>query len=247
MEVLKKLKKKVRHWILLLPHNIAFNLYKLLFRRSFKKLQNKRSKAIEYNSSSYKQFDNLKCVFIHIPKNAGVSLNRAVFGNLGGGHQRIIDYHLVYSKQELDSYFKFAFVRNPWDRLVSAYFFLKEGGMNWKDKMFYEKELRKFVDFNEFVCHWVNKKNIHRWIHFVPQYKFVCFHNKIAVDKIYKVEEINDAIFDIKQKLNIDFKLEQNNKTKGKDKNYRMYYNKQTREKVYSVYYKDIIMFNYKF
>ena len=83
---------------------------------------------------SFKPFDQCGCIFIHIPKCAGVSVSKALFGNLAGGHSRVVDYQLVFNSNEYSNYFKFTFVRNPWDRLVSAFFFLKKGGFNDADK-----------------------------------------------------------------------------------------------------------------
>ena len=79
-------------------------------------------------------------IFIHIPKTGGTSIaepdyeggNGALAGYLGeqdyaqAGHIRAVGL-----KQRIgaswDQYFKFAFVRNPWDRLVSLYhYFLQD-------------------------------------------------------------------------------------------------------------------------
>lgn len=89
-----------------------------------------------YNNYSYKPLDNLKCIFVHIPKTAGISISRSIFGNLGGGHTKIRDYELIFSAKDFNNYFKFTFVRNPWDRIFSAYRFLKNGGINEEDNLF---------------------------------------------------------------------------------------------------------------
>lgn len=103
-------------------------------------------------------FDELKTIFVHVPKCGGVSINRALFGNLGGGHTSLEEYLTVFSPSEFLSFFKFAFVRNPWDRVVSAYFFLKNGGLNQWDKDWFARELSEYETFESFVRQWLNKK-----------------------------------------------------------------------------------------
>ena len=62
----------------------------------------------------------LKSIFIHLPKCAGTSLS--VFEwNRGNGHRTIADYEIECKKTGIEKYFKWAFVRNPFSRIVSAY------------------------------------------------------------------------------------------------------------------------------
>jgi hypothetical protein len=67
---------------------------------------------------------------VHVPKTAGVAISLALFGNLAGEHASIRDYQTIYPKSVFERYVRFTFVRNPWDRLLSAFSFLKSGGMN---------------------------------------------------------------------------------------------------------------------
>ena len=61
-------------------------------------------------------------IHIHIPKTAGTSL-RQILG--GGGHTAIKEFHAFITCNtdiDWDSLFKFTFVRNPWDRMISCMF-----------------------------------------------------------------------------------------------------------------------------
>lgn len=78
----------------------------------------------------FKDFhDKYKCIFIHVPKVAGSSIERVIYQTDKWlvGHVKASDY-MKFDKDKFDSYFSFGFVRNPYDRVVSAYHYLKKGG-----------------------------------------------------------------------------------------------------------------------
>ncbi len=68
-----------------------------------------------------------QAIFIHIPKTAGTSVLSAL------GAPTVFDTHApnrAYARAYPDFYaraYKFAFVRNPWDRFASAFHFMKQG------------------------------------------------------------------------------------------------------------------------
>jgi hypothetical protein len=78
-----------------------------------------------------KQF---RCVFVHIPRTAGTSIENALgwIGNdvIGPGgtlpyesqdHRLIGELRTALPPEDFAAYFKFTFVRNPWDRAASWY------------------------------------------------------------------------------------------------------------------------------
>ncbi len=116
-----------------LPHDIRRRIVAGFAPQMFRDLEQFRA-STRAGPYSLQPFDRLRCIFVHIPKAASVSVCRGLFGELAGGHAHIGVYQLAFSHLEFSSYFKFAFVRNPWDRLFSAYAFLRDGGMDESDR-----------------------------------------------------------------------------------------------------------------
>lgn len=160
----------------LLPTRIYLELkfwdYKRTKKSNFEQMQNLR-RITSANGYSFKPFDDKKAIFVHIPKCAGISLNRAIFGNLAGGHRTLEEYLTVFEPKCINEYFKFTIVRNPWDRLVSAYFFLKKGGVSNENRVWFEKELSGFAGFDDFIRNWIDEENIWKCHHFRPQYHYI--------------------------------------------------------------------------
>ncbi len=238
------MKQILKNILWFLPYAVRRFLFRVVNNKEYKEISNARM----HEGTIYKSFDDKKCIFIHIPKCAGVSVTKSLFNAPGAGHKNILKYQMIFSEQEFNEYFKFAFVRNPWDRLVSAYFFLRSGGMYERDKQWYENNLSKYDSFDDFVKNWVNRKNIFKYIHFVPQYKFICDQNHaVKVDFIGCFENFQKDFDFIKKRLRVQANLECHNTNKINKSDYRKYYNEQTMQIVADVYREDIQLFNYNF
>ena len=105
-----------------------------------------------------------RCIFVHIPKTGGTSIEDVIWGSdhaartpdmlwMGGKdphyqhwvrgfgglqHMRAEQVREIVGAQTYDSYYSFAFVRNPWDRAVSQYLYARQ----------YE-EMRQVYQFDE--------------------------------------------------------------------------------------------------
>mgnify|MGYP006135587267 CR=1 FL=1 len=203
-----------------------------------------RSKRME-SDSLLSAFDQKKAIFVHIPKTAGLSVVESVFGT-HGGHRTAVYYRKVFDK-EFEQYFKFTFIRNPWDRLYSAYRFLEAGGVNKHDKQAFEMHLGNCQSFEDFVMNWLDKKMIFKIIHLFPQsYFLVGNKGELLVDYVGRFESLQDDFQHIVQKLSLEITLPHVNKTKRKD-SYQLAYTKGMIEKVARIYQEDISRFSYTF
>ena len=191
-------------------------------------------------------FYESKTIFIHIPKTAGISLVRSIFGDVTlEGHRSVSFYKQVF-KNKYSDFFTFTIVRNPWDRLYSAYKFLQKGGINIHDKNAFETHLSTYKDFEDFVLNGLNEKIIWEIMHFIPQHEFVCDKNgQIIVDYVGRFENLNKLVDKINDILKSEFKLEHYNKTNKKD--YKDIYTTEMIMKVHQIYQKDIDIFEYNF
>lgn len=228
----------------LLPYQYRMKIYKLFHRNEYRELRNVVYPSLK-GDFSLKPYDENKCIFVHITKTAGTSVAKSLFNYLPY-HYTCIEYQVIFGKKDYNKYYKFAFVRNPWDRLYSAFRYLKAGGWNDEDKKWGDTNLSIYKDFNDFVLNWLSPDNIKKHIHFRPQYQFVCnSKDELIIDYIAYFETIAEDFSYIAKKLNIDASLGKHNTNPGD--NYKNIYNKKAIDKVNSVYQKDISLFGYNF
>lgn len=223
--------------------------FALTQRKAFKKMQRRRRK-VSSDGYSYQGFDQTRSIFIHIPKAAGVSVAKSLYGNLGGGHVPLADFRYVFSGKDFHSYFKFTFVRNPWDRLFSAYTFLQNGGFNEGDRQWAKQHLDGLDDFDDFVKRWVRPENIRKGMHFIPQLDYLLLPGKasLPLDFVGFFENIDDDFKLVSKALAMDVSLPHLNKGKHEgEPRYLSAYSEESRDIVAQVYQQDIEALGYSF
>lgn len=184
-----------------------------------------------------------RAIFVHIPKTGGSSVAQALFGE--SRHVPYFEYEHA-SPGKFKRFFKFSFVRNPWDRLVSTFFFLKSGGMNEMDRRFATEQLAAYDGFAAFVGGWLTRENIWSWVHFRPQHYFVCDADlRPRMDFVGRMETIDADFRTVSTRLGIEAELKWTNR--GNHRHYAEYYSHELRERVAAVYADDIATFGYKF
>ncbi len=69
---------------------------------------------------------NAGVLFIHVPKNGGTTVSTQLYGGHVG--HRSAQYYLEFSRSWFYSVKSFALLREPIDRFISSYYYLKQGG-----------------------------------------------------------------------------------------------------------------------
>lgn len=199
-----------------------------------------------------KAFHKTKTIFVHIPKTAGTSIIHSLYGYTAVGHSYLRDFQIWLPAWVLQRYFKLSFVRNPWDRLYSAYRYLKAGGMGKIDMEFADQHLSLYQGFEEFVCSGALENSaISSYLHFIPMHKFLLPQpgKRLQMDFIGLYENLAEDFAFVRQKLRIDTPLAHRNRTGTlvSNKDYREIYTGKMIDIVGSFYAKDIQTFGYDF
>jgi chondroitin 4-sulfotransferase 11 len=127
-----------------------------------------------------------------------------------------------FTLEKQEEYFSFAFVRNPWDRIMSSYLYSKRLG--------YKFTFKSFLDSIDFANHCK------------PQSFFI----NENIDFIGRFENLQEGFNEVCEKLGFDAKqLPHENKTTHE--HYTEWYTDENRKLIQDRYSEDIDTFNYKF
>jgi hypothetical protein len=196
-----------------------------------------------------------KIAFIHIPKTAGQSIEdlfefKCDNYHYAGDHHNGYDFsHCtiknMQSKIDVSNFFKFSFVRNPFDRLVSEFFFRPKNGVFFKRLKMKKHSFDDFVNgvYQYKLSYDVNKS--YDESHLYKQFDFIYIDNKISVDFLGRFENLKNDISTLKKKFNINKNIIHKNKTNHY--HYSSYYSTTTKSMVEKIYEKDLNTFNYYF
>ena len=215
-------------------------------------------------------------LFIHIPRTGGTKIEQSLNMTFGGDDVRVMKcklfgyapleekkielQHLTYkqmikskllTQKEFNRCFKFAFVRNPYDKLVSTYFFVghkyfhsfgnfvrflyAKGGEPDKSP----SRSAKTKDFKWFLGHAL----------FRPQHEFVCNRNgRLMVDFLGRFENYPKDSSYVLSVLGVAseerdpiYKVNATNHSY-----YGTYYDEETKKMTKSIYKKDFEIFSYR-
>ncbi len=203
--------------------------------------------------------DSKKFIFVHIEKTGGSSIRHAIepFAiprPVRGGrslmrvfdlprdyrrfrfraHAPLSDAERKMPESAFSEYFKFAFVRNPWDRLVSEYNAALSKGERAR-----HRRLADLEDFEAFIRYEIRRNKFQQ----APRLRTRC--GALGVNFIGRFETLQRDFAAVCERLDVLVELEHLNRHAHPD--YRDYYDAGTRDLVYRYWRDDIDRFGYEF
>jgi len=214
-----------------------------------------------------------KILFIHVPKTAGASFikklseigdpKQVITNKTKGNHhapyydcQQHIEQNL---NDDINDWYKFTVVRNPWNRVTSWYYYRKnflekyddyvpKANKNWAynmDRRLIQDELDCMnEDFNKWFLYYHRKPWDQTW--FSLNHSQSYWHGDCEFDDIIRFENLDEDM----KKISIFNDNEMNHnvhRTANSESDWRSLYNKDTIDLVATIYKEDIEKFGYRF
>lgn len=202
--------------------------------------------------------DTKRFIFVHVPKAAGKSVREALapyclprppkfhsllrrFG-LPRDYRRyrfrthggLVDAQRILPAAVFRDYFKFAFVRNPWDRLVSSYHYILE-----RPGHPHHRRVRRLGSFAAYVEYEAHRGKFR-------QYDLLCrTGGEPGMDFVGRFERLEQDFDQVCRKLGIEAALPHVNVSRHRS--YADYYDPATRALVERSWRQDIEAFGYTF
>lgn len=150
-------------------------------------------------------------------------------------HEDILSTRRLMPRALFERYFKFAFVRNPWERLVSEYEFLLK-----KTDHSRHTRVKNLAGFDQFIDMQIPRRDAY-------QSNMLCDRGGILlVNFVGKLESLDTDWKTVCEHINIDYHaLPQKNVTQHR--RYQDYYTPKSIEKVRVHWARDICLFGYQF
>ena len=190
-----------------------------------------------------------KFIFIEVNKTGTTTINRSLhkYGEPRKGKTRHLSIsQILHNDSQISNYFRFTFVRNPWDRCVSLFNYRVQKRSLYKDLCFNEFiQSLKENTFKEWYKN--NYNNLKSGPVSCPQVFFLYNENEeIKMDFIGKFENLQEDFNIVCDKIGIP-KQQLPHKNATKHKHYTEYYDDETKQIVAEKYAKDIEYFGYEF
>ena len=193
-------------------------------------------------------------MFVHIPKTAGRSIAKGLFNRDRPKHITASELKRL-APIKFENYYTFAFVRNPWDRMVSFHSMLKtsQAGshkalMRMCIERFGSNDFESFIRLVEFINHKdfsLKELGFESNYELHPQYVWLYEGSTLICDFVGRYENL------LGEYNNLNLHAKQNNLPRlGVSLNrglYQTHYTPYTRDLIGCIFSKDIHTFEYEF
>lgn len=193
--------------------------------------------------------ERLGCIFVHVQKTGGTSLEAvlrehdpSIGSNMYDGrrHMSAREIRDLVGEGRWQRAFKFAFVRNPWDRLVSWYHMCAQAAAPNAFAAFVRAHAPSFNDFLGLAATEMGARTARNQLDYVTSPA-----GEVIVDFIGRYETLGDDFSRVRERLGIRGELPSANRSQHTD--YRDYYTEITRNLVAERFARDIGFFGYEF
>jgi len=190
-----------------------------------------------------------ECIFVHIPKTGGMTVRGTITECRQGwekaNHENDMYPHIdiahirsIVEPEDFDGYFKFGFVRNPWDRAVSIF-------VNRRNRHGLEsfEEFVEQYNYSSDFCKWPTRKR-HQLDWFTDS------QGRMAMDYVGRFETLQQDLAQICNRLAIappEHLIHAHKRDDHAKRHYSEYYTDKTREIIARKFRRDIEFFGYEF
>ena len=193
--------------------------------------------------------ERLRCVFVHIQKTGGASIEALLLANdpsvasgMQDGRRHLFarDIRAAMDPCRWQSHFKFAFVRNPWDRLVSWYHMCMQTPTPNRFSLYVREHAPTFEAFVLRATTGMGERTTWNQLDFVTDAA-----GARLVDFVGRYESLVQDMAHVRRTLGLAHDLPHVNRSRHDD--YRQYYTDDLRDVVARRFRRDIEAFGYAF
>jgi len=178
--------------------------------------------------------------FVRIPRCASTGMKYGLGLPNTYDHKKAATFIEEEGRDKWDNSFTFSFVRNPWERLVSWYFYASKvcntPGVNYPEKE---------MDFDT----WIRTGCRHHWSHRpenpLKQVDWLVADGQVAVEFVGRFENVKEGWAYVCSRLGVQKEMCVRERSPHDD--YRTYYTDETAKVVATLFAEDIETFGYNF
>lgn len=186
-------------------------------------------------------------IFIHITKNAGTSITKSFDMNPIDRKNNIRKHYTakqivsIIGDEAWKTAHKFTVVRNPWDRMLSYYFYRQRTNKDDFDanNATFEEWLKHYEEQNLLGGNLQMGRTQFDWL--------TIDENTIDINTVIKFENLETEILQFAKMVNVEIPQLEKINISIRDRDYRKYYSTETKNIISKYYEKDIDTFKYIF